>query len=352
MHVLHVVEYLKLGGIERFLDNVSGKNPEDTFILAFEMPSAEGIADEMLKKGRNVFLMKKKAGHDRNVTAKILELCQKYNISLIHTHDFGPMEYAVEAKIYSPRLKLVHTQHTLHHFISNKKYVWAYNIFGLFYHKLTNVSESVRQTVAGKVFGIKHKLIVIPNGVIVPTSFPTSSTDHSTICIIGVSRLGREKNIETTLRGLSLVKRNFQYTHLGDGDPTYKKELIDLCSDLLLQDKVIFKGMAHNVADYLDQSDIFVSSSKEEGMPLSVLEAMAHGLPCILSDIPAHREICQDGVVIYGTEPHQLADKIESVNEVFHSPQLKIKIWNFVKDNFSIEKMLNDYSLIYQVTNE
>lgn len=54
---------------------------------------------------------------------------------------------------------------------------------------------------------------------------------------------------------------------------------------------IIFKGNVINVNEYLKASDVYVSTSKSEGMPNGVLEAMATGLPVILSDIEQHREI-------------------------------------------------------------
>lgn len=58
-----------------------------------------------------------------------------------------------------------------------------------------------------------------------------------------------------------------------------------------LADRVRFVGRVPNVSEYLQASDYFVSASLAEGLPNAVLEALACGLPCFLSDIPEHREI-------------------------------------------------------------
>lgn len=73
---------------------------------------------------------------------------------------------------------------------------------------------------------------------------------------------------------------------LGDG-----KER-QMLQDLSKHDKnIIFLGNVNNVLDYFEQSDFFLSASLSEGLPNSVLEALFSGLPVLLSDIPAHKEI-------------------------------------------------------------
>ena len=73
---------------------------------------------------------------------------------------------------------------------------------------------------------------------------------------------------------------------LGDGS-----DFADLDKKYVNLDNVIMTGSVNNVNEYLQASDIYISSSKSEGLPNGVLEAMAVGLPVILSDIEQHKEI-------------------------------------------------------------
>lgn len=73
---------------------------------------------------------------------------------------------------------------------------------------------------------------------------------------------------------------------LGDGNLRMECEAIAEIST-----RIHFVGHVHNVCDYLAAADCFVSTSRSEGLPNSVLEALNAGLPVILSDIPSHREI-------------------------------------------------------------
>lgn len=70
------------------------------------------------------------------------------------------------------------------------------------------------------------------------------------------------------------------------GDGPLKKEC-----EKYKDDNILIKGRVKNVVDYLKASDVFVSVSRSEGLPLAVLEAMGVGLPLILSDIAPHKEI-------------------------------------------------------------
>ena len=95
------------------------------------------------------------------------------------------------------------------------------------------------------------------------------------------------KNHEFLIRAFadSMADKKACLLILGDG-ALYEKIKHNYQSD-----KVIFKGNVLNILDYLQASDIYVSSSLSEGLPNSVLEGIATGLPVLLSDIPQHKEL-------------------------------------------------------------
>jgi len=118
-------------------------------------------------------------------------------------------------------------------------------------------------------------------------------------------KLGIDPEIKVFIAVGSLIKRKnmkiivqaFQKFHevnqtcllLIAGDGVEKTELQHLSGN----SNIKFLGNIPNVTDYLKISDCFVSSSRSEGLPYSVMEAMSTGLPCILSDIPSHLELME-----------------------------------------------------------
>ena len=85
----------------------------------------------------------------------------------------------------------------------------------------------------------------------------------------------------------------------------------------ILKDKILFTGPVNNVNKYLQASDIFLFNSKQEGLPNSLLEAMACGLPVITTIMNGAAEIIEGGKNGYVMKdyqsPYELADKISAI---------------------------------------
>ena len=75
---------------------------------------------------------------------------------------------------------------------------------------------------------------------------------------------------------------------LGEG------QLLNQIQEKYKSNKIIYVGKTDKVIDYLKLSDYFISTSASEGLPNAVLEAIACGLPVLLSDIPQHKEILDE----------------------------------------------------------
>lgn len=131
---------------------------------------------------------------------------------------------------------------------------------------------------------------------------------------------------------------------LGDG-PLFEK-----VREQASAGNVIFEGHKENVLDYLQASDYCISSSKQEGMPMAVLEAMSTGLPILLSDIAQHREIYEINPNI--GELYKLGsrdDFIIAYRRLLENNYLTMKeaAYKVVNSNFDAKKMSLEYAKIY-----
>jgi len=127
---------------------------------------------------------------------------------------------------------------------------------------------------------------------------------------------------------------------LGDGPEQTRLKAIS-CDD------IVFCGRVDNVGDYLKYADFFVSTSLSEGLPNSVLEALAAGLSVILSDIPPHREIaemCPRASKLFPLSIGRagLSEILSNANDLFDSEAGKEAVFA-VKKYFSAEVMSQKY---------
>lgn len=154
--------------------------------------------------------------------------------------------------------------------------------------KIVVMSAYVREDM-NKNFGIpRNKMAKIPNPVLdIDTNFPNRKWMYGNKVIITVGRLSAEKQQERLMRA-------FSYVHAHDGEAVLlilgigpkERYLKFIARKYGLEKNIIFAGFKRNVAYYLKNSSIFVLSSKMEGFPNAILEAMSVGLPVVTTDSP------------------------------------------------------------------
>ena len=130
----------------------------------------------------------------------------------------------------------------------------------------------------------KQSVHLIENGVDM-TAFPVATrTKNAAITIGAVGALRREKRFDRLLRQFAELKRkNTRLVMVGDGPE--RGELETLARALEIHERVVFAGTRSDIAEQLAKMDIFALSSDTEQMPISVIEAMATGLPVISTDV-------------------------------------------------------------------
>ncbi|MGK7887259.1 MAG: glycosyltransferase family 4 protein [Crocosphaera sp.] len=143
------------------------------------------------------------------------------------------------------------------------------------------------------------RINIIPNPVLLPKQVNSSSERLlPKFSIIAMGRLEEEKRFDLLLKAFATVKESYpkwSLTILGEG--SLRSELECLSQGLGIAHSVHLLGRVKNPNEYLKQADIFVMSSRFEGFPNALCEAMACGLPVISTDCPnGPREIIRDGI--------------------------------------------------------
>ncbi len=155
-----------------------------------------------------------------------------------------------------------------------------------------------------EAYGVsRQQIAVVPNGV--GQEF-FSSRSHVApeggLRLLSVGRLAPQKSLSTLVEAMSLLTVPAHLTIVGDGQERESLERLIEQKDLKNITLVGAKSSAE-VRAYHSQADVFVISSHKEGLPLSVLEAMAAGLPVVATDVIGLRELLH-GVGVLVEEPH------------------------------------------------
>lgn len=207
----------------------------------------------------------------------------------------------------------------------------------------------------------QNKIIRIPNSVDTRRFIPLlTPAPPDTACITFIGRLDRQKGIDLLLLALKKLSDNglpFKAFIVGDGP--VKQELMKLAEQLSIAGNITFAGLQHNTVPFYRQTDILVLPSRDEGLPLVLLEGMASGLGIIASSVGGTPEaidphnqrmpdgayaICANGILIPPEDPETLAKAIELL--VMDEPlrkSLGASARNYVENTYSLDLVVQKY---------
>ena len=164
--------------------------------------------------------------------------------------------------------------------------------------------------------------------------------------ILSVGELNKNKNHEIVIKAIAkLNKPQMCYIICGQGDrETYLK---NLASSLGIADKVKFLGFRNDIAEIYKIADIFVFPSFREGLSVSVMEAMAAGLPVICSNIRGNKDLIKNGQGGYLFEPRDVDGLVNYILKIIKDVESQVSMANLNKQNVSqydkvyVKKVMN-----------
>ncbi len=198
------------------------------------------------------------------------------------------------------------------------------------------------------------RFTVIPNGMDLPPA-PANPTRTARPTIVCVARLVPLKRHHILLRGLAgLVREGSDLRCELIGYGPEEERLRRLVDDLGLRDRVAFLGRLGQaeILDRLTAADLFVLTSSYEGMPGSVLEAMACGLPVVATAVDGTREVVEDGVTGALVPAEDIGALTHALRRLLADPALRLRLGAagraLVAERFSFERLIAAKSRLYQ----
>jgi glycosyltransferase involved in cell wall biosynthesis len=225
--------------------------------------------------------------------------------------------------------------------------------------RLVDRYVAVSQAVAAQLrspYGVPaRKVVVVPNGIPlrVSASPPLSLRADLTRgrggpVVLTAARLDRQKGHEHLLRAAALVP---QATFVLAGDGPLRSRLAELARILGVADRVLFLGHRDDVPALLASCDVFVLPSLYEGLPLSLLEAMASGRPTIATDVAGSNEVVRHAVSGLLVPPADATAMADAIRRVLADPVEAERLGRAgrerVEREFSVERMVRGVEAVY-----
>ena len=170
--------------------------------------------------------------------------------------------------------------------------------------------------------------------------------------LIYVAEMNENKNQSMLIRAMKILTEDGgNYRLLIVGADNISGKYVSLASELGVSERVDFLGHREDVCTLVQLSDIAVGSSLREGLPVNVMEAMACGLPVVLSDNRGHRALCRDGYngfVVAPNDDEAMAKRIKKLKE--DRPLYDTMSENavgFIK-TFSKENVIEELKAVYE----
>ena len=209
-----------------------------------------------------------------------------------------------------------------------------------------------------QTYGFKKKdFNLIYNGVNTdkfrPSNRKLNKTHSDAFYIVHVASIKPLKDQTTLLKAVNYLNKSVGKWKLyiaGEDRASMLHELKNYVIENKIEDKVYFLGNTENIASLLTNSDVFVLTSTTEALPVSIMEAMACGLPIISTDVGGCSELVADGENGFLTEVKDFEGIGKKLKELYSDDEMKKKMGEESRNRaikfFSEEKMINGYLTI------
>lgn len=361
INILHLLSSLQIGGLEKLLvdfiksNKINSTNVNFTVVIMNNKVD-DNLKQELLSANCNVYFFNREKGHKHpKYLFRLLNIIKKNNIDIIHSHNYGSKSWSILCKLIKPGLKLVHTIH-------DSVIIKNLSKINLFIHKKfidmnIAISKAIYQDCLSNNI---LKTIKIYNGVNTK-NFVIKEKNPENKDILNIINIARityyKKGQDILIKALKECKNKgmkFVCNFVGgvyEYDIESFEYLKDLVNQLNLTEDIYFLGSRDDITELLSKSDLFILPSRYEGLPISLLEAMAAKLPIIASDISGSNDLIQHekNGLLFESENHiDLANKIlDLYNNQEKMHQLAQKGFYFVQ-NFDISVMNKKYQNLYK----
>jgi len=323
--VAHIVLSLDVGGLERVVASLAiTQHKGGQGVIVVGLDRAGALAASLPGDEIPVHVVgRRRSGFDPAAVLRLAALLRRNRIRIVHCHNYGALVYGALAARLVRGVRVVYSVHGA--ITSARTDTARFLKLGLV-HAVVFVSAHAREVGRRAGVGEDARVHTIVNGVdVAPFAAAGDGAgvrlahgirDDARVCGI-VARLTEAKDHATLFAAVDLLRADFPDVRcLVVGDGELRDPLEADVSSRGLQGVVHFAGARSNVHDYLAAMNVFVLSSVTEGLAMTLLEAMAAGLPVVATRVGGNPEAIDEGVtglLVPASDPRALAEAIAAL---------------------------------------
>jgi glycosyltransferase involved in cell wall biosynthesis len=361
LKVLHLVAPAPFGGLERVVYALASgqkKKGYDVQVIALlESGVTEpSLVSDLHEAGVPVVQVTQPARAFRTQRRIVLDICKRIRPDVLHSHGYLPDVISASLGFSYPavRVSTVHgfTRGDWRNRLYERLQRWSYARF----HAVVAVSGKLATALGSsrKARARTHKLQnawMVTGAPLTPESARDTLHLSPDVFSIGwVGRISHEKGLDVLLEALSTLKDlAFHLTVIGDG--IERSRLQQRAKDLGIADRVSWPGVLLDAPRLMRAFDVFVISSRTEGTPITLFEAMHSGVPIVATSVGGVPDVVSPGeaILVHSENPAELAAGIRDVYErraeaSVRAARAKIRL----ETNFASVPWIEAYENIYK----
>lgn len=333
-NVLHIIDTLGIGGAEKVMIGSVKSLPEFQHHVVY-LCGSDALASSLPASCKVTKLNYRSKLDMIRCIVELRRYIRKNNISVVHTHLFlatilGRLACPSDVQLFTT----IHSLPSKNYFAKRRIAKWAEKITYRKRHHLIAICHEVFRDY-NECIGVKGPYTVLYNYVEDIYHAPDfrRMNFNGTLRLVAVGNLKTAKNYPYLVEAFKTMPKNIYLDIYGSGPLKEQLEAEIIKHQLNIK----LCGVRDDIQNVLPDYDAFIMSSIFEGQPISLLEAMACGMPAILSDIPVLREVTGNKAIFYNL--NNTSDLVEKITAIANH---KVNLDEFAKANFErVKKIAN-----------
>ena len=360
-----VVHVMQVAGAEVLVRETIRRLGSALQPMIFCLDAVGTIGEQLRAEGVDIVCLNRRPGWDFSVSRRLASAIQERGIEVVHAHQYGPFFYSALAKLqlgrWRPRLIL--TEHGRHFPDSVSPLRRAAN--RLLLDRLAdrvNACCAFSARALCQVDGFSGRRIqVIANGIDIHRYGPPSDLaaarrrlglDPERRYLVHVARHHPVKDQPMLIRAFARIAGEFADVDLLlAGDGPLRPALEQLTKELQLCERVHFLGIRSDVPAVLQAGSVFALTSVSEAASLTLLEAMATGLPAVVTDVGGNPEIIRDGREGFLVPRGDVEACALALGRLFRDPQRALAMGqaarHCVEQRYRLDQTIAAYQQLY-----